>query len=260
MLLCHRISPRATPPDASHVPAAQQELFHPIRYHSTSQSCLGREKSPICSFRLPRQEHSGSFHHLCPAMALQRCQHTWLSGCTASVVIYTLLWLSQSSCVAKPSLCSASLTTRGRGITPEPQEAALSCNEPFLVCVCGSDGTEGLRKASRTQCEWQNHGFTCCYLAIQPHIQGLFSSWVPQAAQLLSPVLPLTFSKSLQLSSPPLKTWETSLARGIADGIRLLSRGRAPPLPEHVPKRKPLLLGFISPSQPELTAQNMRSV
>lgn len=102
-----------------------------------------------------------------------------------------------------------------------------------------------LPKASRAQCEWQNHGFTWWYLAIKSHTQGLCS----HPAQLLSLVLPLMFSKSLHLSSPPLKTWEMSFARPMADGIRSLMRGRAPPLPEHVPKRKPLLLGLISPSQ-----------
>lgn len=155
---------------------------------------------------------------------------TWLSGCTASFIISTLLRL-----VKRPSLCSASLT--------EPSQP----HEPGFP---GGGDALTLPKASRAQWEWQKwqiHHFTCWHLALQSHRQGCASTLRATGS---SAPQPLPFSKSLHLSSPPLKTWEMSFARARADGIRLLLRGRAPPLPEHVPERKPLLQGLISPSQP----------
>lgn len=62
----------ATPPDASHIPAppcephiACREVIHPIGSQSISWRFLGIEKSSTHSFRLPRQELSGRFHHRC---------------------------------------------------------------------------------------------------------------------------------------------------------------------------------------------------
>lgn len=149
---------------------------------------------------------------------------------------------------AQPLLCTTPCSGHSHHLhSPTNQH----CPGTRLSCSgSGADGTDStnLVKASRAQWEWQNHAFTWWCLLLNHTCRAVLSSCVPQAAQLLSP--PLTFSKSLHLSSPPLKTWEMSFARPMADGIRSLRRGRAPPLPEHVPKRKPLLLGLISPSQP----------
>lgn len=159
LLLCHRTWALLwMPPTYLHHPATQQEPFHPIRHQSTSQSWLGREKSPTGSLRLPQQEPSRSFHHPCSPIVLQTCQ-TWLSGCPSSVIIYTLFWLVQSTDKAQLLFC---ITHYPRHIHITSHE--LSWNDTFLVCVALI-----LPKASRVRCEWQNHPFTRWYLALKSH-------------------------------------------------------------------------------------------
>lgn len=118
------------PPTTCTALQTQQEPFHPIRHQSTSQSWLGRDKSPPGPFRLPQQEPSRSFHHLCPPIVLQTCQ-TWLSGCPAPVNYFTHCF-GWFRALTKLSSCSASLTTRGRAVTSTAPRTVL---EQLLLCV-----------------------------------------------------------------------------------------------------------------------------
>lgn len=256
LLLCHRISPRATPPDASHTPAPPCKSSS-IPSDTTQHIPELSGKREVTNLIL-QASSAGTFWefpspvptHGSPKVPADLALRLHSFSC----YLYTALVVSEHvSGQAQPLLCITHYPRQSHHPQSPRNQHRPVMSLSWCVCVeVMAQKAPILPKASMAQCEWQDHGFTWCYLVIQPHIQGLFSSWVPRAAQLLSPGPLLTFSKSLQLSSPPLKTWETSLARAMADGIRLLLRGRAPPLPEHVPKRKPLLLGFISPSQPQL--------
>lgn len=105
-------------------------------------------------------------------MPTQTCQQTWLHSFSYYLHL-ALVVLEHVSAKAQPVLHHS--VTEAEPSPPEPQEPALSCNEPFLVCVCEEVMAQKAPispKASRAQCEWQNRGFTWWHLAIQAHIQG----------------------------------------------------------------------------------------
>lgn len=138
---CHRISPKAasnpaTPPDASHVPAppcspARALPSHQIPQHIPELAGKRQVTNLIPSGFLGRNLPGVFITPSAPEVPGDL--ESWLSGCTASVCIYTLLWLLQSPCLAKPSLCSASLTTPHHLQSPMSQRCPVTSPS---CCVC----------------------------------------------------------------------------------------------------------------------------
>lgn len=160
----------------------------------------------------------------------------------------------------KAQLSPAPLTTQGQSWCLR-SPADKSCPEhwafPMPVLADGRNLAAGQRELS------MNDKIIVLPGCVKAHTQGLCfhpvgllpmknSSWNKQLSLVSLLTGCKTFSKSLCLSCPPLRTWETPAfsARPMADGMRLLLRGNAPPLPGHVPKQNPspCTQAVISPS------------